>query len=1177
MAARQVYCPAFGHEGRIFTGRMFLRRCAMLFVAIFAFSLVSFAALANDTFPGTTISGSGTLTSTNAGATAETGEPTPGGNAAFQPLNTIWYSWTAPSNGILVVDTCGATVTSFDTVLGLFTGSAVGSLTQQAFNDDVANCAVAVNSGYGSSITQTVTSGTVYRIQVDGYGSATGAYQLNYNFTAVQPVMVTPIDSTMTEGGDTGSFSIRLGSLPTGTVTVTIGADSSGQCTFSTATLTFTTANWNVAQTIAATAVNDAIAEGTHTCSTGAITASGGGMTGQTGTAPTFTITDNDNQAVSVLNTDDTATEGGPTGSFTVRLLSAPTANVTVTVGSSTQCSFSPTSLTFTTSNWATAQTVTVTATNDTTPEGTHTCTTGAIVANGGGYVNVAGTAPTFIITDNDQGLVISKTDGAATEGGDTGAFTVALATLPTATVTVTIGADSSGQCTIAPATLTFTTASWSAAQTVTMTAVDDSVVEGSHSCSTGAITAAGGDYVTVTGTAQSFTITDNDTGSLVVTNTTATATEGGATGAFTVRLGLQPSGTVTVSVAADASGQCTFAPTTLSFTTANWNSAQTVTTTAVNDTLVEGTHSCSTGAISASGGSYTGVTGTAPTFTISDNDTGAITVTTTTATATEGGATGAFTVVLTAQPATSVTVTVGTDTSGQCTFASSTLTFTTANWNSAQTVTTTAVNDTLVEGTHSCSTGSIAGSGSGYTGVTGTSPTFTITDNDTGAITVTTTTATATEGGATGAFTVVLTAQPATSVTVTVGTDTSGQCTFASSTLTFTTANWNSAQTVTTTAVNDTLVEGTHSCSTGSIAGSGSGYTGVTGTAPSFSITDNDTGTIIVTTTVASATEGGANGAFTVALGLQPSGTVTVTIGADAGGQCVFAPTTLTFTTADWNTAQTVTTTAVDDLLVEAVQSCATGAIAASGGAYGSVTGTAPTFTISDNDIAAIALNKSANVTIVAMPGDAINYTIQVSNTGNVPATGLVVSDTLVTVTCPTSGTNTIATLAPAASESCSASYAATQADFDGNGGGDGDIDNSASVTGTAGGVSVNAADSEAVLCTQVPAMTMVKTSAATTPLTAGQSITYEFVVKNTGNVTLTNVAISEDAFNGSMALGIPADEALTDNAPFNTVMVQSQDSVADDGTWSELKPNDEVTFSVDYVVPQGDIDTLQ
>jgi large repetitive protein len=828
----------------------FLRKALFCLFACFFLTLQSTFALANDTFPGTVISGSGSLASSNADATAEAGEPIAGPNPAFPPLNTMWYSWTAPSNGTLVVQTCGSTVTSFDTALGIYTGSTVGGLTQLAFNDDANNCSIATSVSYGSSITLDVTAGTTYQIQVDGYGSAVGAFLLQYSFTPVSSVIVLVPDSSATEGGDTANFQVRLGSAPTGNVTVNIAADASGQCTFAPTSLTFTTTNWNVLQQVIATAVNDIVAEGTHSCSTGAITATGGGLpAGTTGTAPAFIITDNDTAALIILNTDSTISEAGNTGTFTVRLATAPSANVSVTIG-----------------------------------------------------------------------------------------------------------------------------------------------------------------------------------------------------------------------------------------------------------------------------------------------------------------------------------------TSPQCTFATSPLTFTTANWNTNQLVTVTAINDTVVEGAHSCVTGAIAASGGGYTGVTGTAQTFTITDNDTGAITVATTTATATEGGANGAFTIVLTAQPASNVTVTVGADAAGQCTFAPTTLTFTNANWNAVQTVVTTAVNDLLVEGAHACTTGAIAASGSGYTGVTGTAPSFTITDNDTGLITIVKTIGTATEGGANGAFTIVLTAQPVSNVTVTIGADAAGQCTFAPTTLTFTNANWNAAQSVATTAVNDLLVEGAHACTTGAIAASGSGYTGVSGTAPSFTITDNDLASVTLNKTAGVASVSTAGAVISYSIKITNTGNVNATGLTVSDTLVPVTCPTSGTNTIATLTPSSFETCTASYSANQTDFDTNGGGDADIDNSASVNGSSGGVSVAATGALAVLCPQNSSLTIVKTANKTGPLQIGEIITYSFIARNTGNVTLSDISVEELSFNGAAPpLGTPVMETLTDNAPLNTPAQQSTDVSANNGVWSVLKPNDEVTFKLSYTVTQNDVDLIQ
>ena len=97
---------------------------------------------------------------TNVGATKQTGEPNHAGNAGGA---SIWYRWTAPVAGPVTVDTLGS---SFDTLLAVYRGSSVGSLTLVAANDNAADPT--------SSLTFNATAGTVYRIAVDGFNGGTG-------------------------------------------------------------------------------------------------------------------------------------------------------------------------------------------------------------------------------------------------------------------------------------------------------------------------------------------------------------------------------------------------------------------------------------------------------------------------------------------------------------------------------------------------------------------------------------------------------------------------------------------------------------------------------------------------------------------------------------------------------------------------------------------------------------------------------------------------------------------------------------------------------------------------------------------------------------------------------------------------------------------------------------------
>ncbi|MBU3719426.1 MAG: DUF11 domain-containing protein [Burkholderiaceae bacterium] len=144
----------------------------------------------------------------------------------------------------------------------------------------------------------------------------------------------------------------------------------------------------------------------------------------------------------------------------------------------------------------------------------------------------------------------------------------------------------------------------------------------------------------------------------------------------------------------------------------------------------------------------------------------------------------------------------------------------------------------------------------------------------------------------------------------------------------------------------------------------------------------------------------------------------------------------------------------------------------------------------------------KTANVSEVDAAGDEIEYTVTVNNIGNVTLTNVVVTD-------PLSGlSETIASLAPGASESFTATYLATQGDFDTNGGGDGDIDNTATADSDETDV-VTA--SYAVDLLYNPAMSISKTANVESVDEVGDKILYSIEVSNVGNVTLTDVTLED------------------------------------------------------------------
>jgi uncharacterized repeat protein (TIGR01451 family) len=218
------------------------------------------------------------------------------------------------------------------------------------------------------------------------------------------------------------------------------------------------------------------------------------------------------------------------------------------------------------------------------------------------------------------------------------------------------------------------------------------------------------------------------------------------------------------------------------------------------------------------------------------------------------------------------------------------------------------------------------------------------------------------------------------------------------------------------------------------------------------------------------------------------------------------------------------------------------------------------------------LAVAKSTSVTSINAAGNSINYTIAVSNPGNVTITSITVADPMGTVVCAVSGNATIASLAPAASQNCTITYVVPQSVIDNNGGGDGKIDNTATASGSYGATPVTANGSAAVNIIRNPLLNIVKTASTSAPQIAGAVITYTYRVTNAGNVTMNGIGVT-DTHNGTGILVGPTNETLTtDTAPTG----DSTDPAVN-GTWAILAPGDVVTFTATYTVTQHDVDFLQ
>jgi hypothetical protein len=110
----------------------------------------------------------GTMTGTNSSATKEAGEPNHHGNTGGA---SMWWSWTPAASGPVSIHTEGS---NFDTILAVYTGTALNALTFVASDDDS-------GAGTTSGVSFSAVAGTTYQIAVDGYNGAKGNITITVN------------------------------------------------------------------------------------------------------------------------------------------------------------------------------------------------------------------------------------------------------------------------------------------------------------------------------------------------------------------------------------------------------------------------------------------------------------------------------------------------------------------------------------------------------------------------------------------------------------------------------------------------------------------------------------------------------------------------------------------------------------------------------------------------------------------------------------------------------------------------------------------------------------------------------------------------------------------------------------------------------------------------------------
>ncbi|HEY9867415.1 MAG TPA: calcium-binding protein, partial [Candidatus Obscuribacterales bacterium] len=528
---------------------------------------------------------------------------------------------------------------------------------------------------------------------------------------------------------------------------------------------------------------------------------------------------------------------------------------------------------------------------------------------------------------------------------------------------------------------ITFNSTTWSTPQLVTVTGVDDDIQDGdiSYSIIASVAESSNSQYTQLADENIAITNVDDDTANILIDPNILQIIEGSDNN-YSIILTTEPIEPITISFNTDE--QIEPIPD-IVFDKDNWNTAQTVRVKVVDDQELQGDRDTTiTHQITSPEPNYNGLTINSVFVEIEDNDSLAeISINPTILTLTEGEENATYQIGLSAKPNNPVIINFETEDPLQ---PISSLTFDLNNWNQPQTIEVKTVDDAIAESSQTITIRhTVNTTDPQYLQVTLPDVTTTLNDNDTASVEINQSQGSTevSEAGITDFYEVILTSQPTANVTLTIKPDSQtdlGNGQDNSITLTFTPDNWNLPQLVTTTAIDDSIIEDEIHTSTlvHSISSSDNNYNSKT---PIFidqvetsfltvNITENDKsfppGTanirLIQPVNTTEVWEGFGFDIYKVVLESEPTADVAIAI--NYGEQVKADQQTITFTPNNWNIPQIITIEGIEDQAIEGEQTLSINHIAQSEDSRYNALEKQIIFNIEDNDNVDEELNLYAD-----------------------------------------------------------------------------------------------------------------------------------------------------------------------------------------------------------------------